>query len=164
MNQVLEPQQILYVLYFLLDGQAILRDALLDFFALAEVHQVDDHVCEVVGHVPATQLLDDLAEHPIGLLGQGAPLEHVAVHLLQVHLHRVVQLVQVLDAYSDAIAVEHLEHLLPRQPARAIDVELMEYLLNRHLLDQVLREVKVAIVLPVLVAEARPQPLYEGGL
>lgn len=164
LHQVLQPQQVLHVGDLLLDRQLLLRHPLLYLLPLAQVHQVDDHVREVVRHVPAAQVLYDLAEHLVRLLRQRAPLEHVAVHLLQVHLHRVVQLVQVLDADGDAIAVEHLEHLVAGEAARAVDVELAEDLLNGHLLEQVLREVEVTIVLPVLVLEARPQPLDEGGL
>lgn len=112
-NQVLQPQQVLHVLDLLLYRDLLFGHPFFYFLALAEVDQVDDHVCEVVRHVPAAQVLYDLAEHLVGLLREGAAFEHVAVHLLEVHLHRVVQLVQILNADRYAIAVEHLKHLIP---------------------------------------------------
>jgi hypothetical protein len=83
-DQILEIEETLHVLDFFLDGNLLFFYCLLDLLSLGEVDQVDDHVCEVVGHVSSSEILDDFAEDLVGFLGKGATLEHVAVHLLEV--------------------------------------------------------------------------------
>lgn len=163
-REVAQTEEVLDVGDALADGGAVPLDCAFEFLALAEVDQVDDHVGEVVRQVALAQLAHDVPEHLVRLLRQRAPLELLAVHLLQVHLHRVVQPVQVLHRDRDPVPVEHPEHLLAGEPARPVGVELAEDLLDGGLAHQVLREVEVAVVLPVLVVVARPQPLDEGRL
>jgi hypothetical protein len=117
-----------------------------------------------VRQVPVPHGIDYLAEYLIRLLGQGTPLEHVAIHLLEVDLHRVIQLIQSIHRNRYPIPVEHLKHFVPGQTTRAIEVEVLENLLDGHLADEVLRKVEVAVVLPVFVVVATAEPLYVGDL
>jgi hypothetical protein len=66
-----------------------------------------------VRHVPFAHAADYFTEDFVRLLGQRASLEHVAIHLFHVHLDGIIELVEVVYSDGQAVAVEHLEYLLP---------------------------------------------------
>lgn len=150
-------------MHFLLDAVVTLG-GLPQLLALGQEDDVDDHVGEVMGKVAGTQPAHDPPEHLVGLFGKGTLLKPGAVQLLQVDLHRVVQLVQVAHGDVDAEVVEHVVDFGARQASRVVGVELCEYFLDGGLLDQLLGKVQVVVVLAVLVAEPTPDPLDEGGV
>lgn len=158
-TQVSQFQQILHPIDLLLYRNFLLLNCFLQFFPFRKVNQVHNHIGEIVRQVALAYCFYDSAEDFVWFVRESAPLEHVTVHFFEVNLHRIVQLIEILNGNGDPKAVKHLKDLVSGEPSRSIEVEIFENLFNGGLPHQILREIQIAIIFAILISVATSKPL-----